>query len=447
MLKLTYSQPIPLCMIIPWALPGCSLLYFYRNITSQAASSAWIWTLWNNNCGYKWGHAEWSQTVEGSTIIGLWVDSFGFLTFSHLGYLFGKIFCTFGSARTTFHDCRTPSSPRTAYTARPTIPKADCPCSRRWGSLYLYRWNFIIYGLPAFRPAWGQLAAFRIKLGKNVIFQALSGTQPEKKIIEHLLFDEKKKFCSIKLIAQTRCMRHTQSLAHYRISGIWTLSFPILIPQISGSRKLSFSITTLMNALPLLFILTNASHNNSATKGLWIAITVWCRRGIWQRCMMISNDQMGHVGFSMRQRGQPRYSLLFLFKLFWYLIWGLDVADIDVVIQYGVPRDVSTTLQRGGRGGRTKTAEAIYLIMYEPWVMNIDLSNIKFNVSDPDHPTVEKLSKTSNKQERTGIGVLKIIQSADCLRMMYANYLGDKTAECRCCLYIYWIMNILFQVW
>jgi superfamily II DNA helicase RecQ len=100
-----------------------------------------------------------------------------------------------------------------------------------------------------------------------------------------------------------------------------------------------------------------------------------------------------------------------------------------VVIQYGVPRDVPTTLQRGGRGGRTKSARAIYLIMYEPWVTKIDLSTIAVSSSDPDHPIVEKLSKTSSKQERTGIAMVKIIQSTECPRKMFADYPGDKTPD------------------
>ena len=59
--------------------------------------------------------------------------------------------------------------------------------------------------------------------------------------------------------------------------------------------------------------------------------------------------------------------------------------------------------------------------------MNINLSTITFSISDPDHPTIEKLSKTSTKQERTGIAMLKIVQSPDCFRQMYADYLGDKS--------------------
>jgi len=62
--------------------------------------------------------------------------------------------------------------------------------------------------------------------------------------------------------------------------------------------------------------------------------------------------------------------------------------------------------------------------------MNIDLSAIKFDVTDPDHPNVEKLGKNSTKQARTGIAMIKIIQSADgCFRGMFADYLGDRTLD------------------
>jgi hypothetical protein len=68
--------------------------------------------------------------------------------------------------------------------------------------------------------------------------------------------------------------------------------------------------------------------------------------------------------------------------------------------------------------------------MYEPWVMNIDLSTIKFNFIDPDHPNVEKLGKNSTKQTRTGIAMIRIIQSVDdCFRGEYADYLGDKAPD------------------
>jgi hypothetical protein len=43
---------------------------------------------------------------------------------------------------------------------------------------FIYTAGLGLYGLPAFRPAWGALSDFQVKLGKNVVVQALSGTQP-----------------------------------------------------------------------------------------------------------------------------------------------------------------------------------------------------------------------------------------------------------------------------
>jgi hypothetical protein len=61
--------------------------------------------------------------------------------------------------------------------------------------------------------------------------------------------------------------------------------------------------------------------------------------------------------------------------------------------------------------------------------MNIDLSTIKFTVTDPDHPNIENLGKYSTKQARTGIAMIKIVQSTDCFRGMFADYLGDKALD------------------
>lgn len=57
------------------------------------------------------------------------------------------------------------------------------------------------YGLPAFRPAWARLGELRVKLRKELVVQALSGTQPphiKQAIKDSLLFTEAK-LHSIKL--------------------------------------------------------------------------------------------------------------------------------------------------------------------------------------------------------------------------------------------------------
>lgn len=102
-----------------------------------------------------------------------------------------------------------------------------------------------------------------------------------------------------------------------------------------------------------------------------------------------------------------------------------------MVVQYGLARDVPTTLQRGGRGGRNSFKEALFLIMYESWAITIDLDNSAIDfTSDPDHPNVTKLSIHSTKQQRTGGAILTIIQSVEiCLRILFAKYLADMSLD------------------
>jgi ERCC4-related helicase len=110
---------------------------------------------------------------------------------------------------------------------------------------------------------------------------------------------------------------------------------------------------------------------------------------------------------------------------------GLDIGDIEIVIQYGVTRDVPMALQRGGRGGRSSIGEAIFLIMYEPWVKTINLEAVTVEtVSDPNHPNIPKLTIHSTKQARTGVTMIKIIQrTEECLRRLFATYLNDQTPD------------------
>ena len=84
---------------------------------------------------------------------------------------------------------------------------------------FIYTAGLDLYGLSAFRPAWGRLGEFRTKLGKKVVFQALSGTQPahiKKTITEHLLFDQEK-LCSIEL---TSNRPNTMYATHPIVGGL-----------------------------------------------------------------------------------------------------------------------------------------------------------------------------------------------------------------------------------
>jgi superfamily II DNA/RNA helicase len=116
------------------------------------------------------------------------------------------------------------------------------------------------------------------------------------------------------------------------------------------------------------------------------------------------------------------------------LYQGLDVSDIECVIQYGLCRDIPNALQRCGRGGRAASTSAVFLILYEPWAVTADLSSFKRDLDDPDQP-LHMLTKTSKKPERTGVAMYRLIQSSDCIRRFFANYLHDitPTGECPLC--------------
>ena len=113
------------------------------------------------------------------------------------------------------------------------------------------------------------------------------------------------------------------------------------------------------------------------------------------------------------------------------VLQGLDISGVKIVVQYGIPRDIPNALQRGGRGGRSTEDPAIFLIMYEPWALEIDLSDVpKAFANDPDSPVVEELTAYSNKMDRTGYAMLFIIQAFwFCLRAYFAEYLGDNSDD------------------
>ena len=94
---------------------------------------------------------------------------------------------------------------------------------------FIYSAGLRHYGQPAFRVAWGRLGEFLISLGKNVVVQALSGTQPQHiktVIMKHLRFNEEK-LCSIKLSSN----RPTIIYATHQIVG-----------ELSNFRNLDFLI-------------------------------------------------------------------------------------------------------------------------------------------------------------------------------------------------------------
>ena len=227
------------------------------------------------------------------------------------------------------------------------------------------------YGLPAFRDAWGRLAEFRIKLGKGVPVQALSGTQPphiKKAIIEQLLFDETK-LCSIKLSSNRANTVYAMHPIVGELSDFRNLDF--LVPE-NCPEDICLSKT----------IVFHDDSDEASKAALYIdrRLPVCLQnKGIVQHYHGgMSKDYLTEVYDDFKKAdgvcrilhategASTACSFFFFFSFISDLsTQGLDIADINTVVQYGITRDVPTTLQRGGRGGRTPSAEAIFLIMYE----------------------------------------------------------------------------------
>jgi superfamily II DNA helicase RecQ len=110
---------------------------------------------------------------------------------------------------------------------------------------------------------------------------------------------------------------------------------------------------------------------------------------------------------------------------------GIDFKRADVVIQYGIALDETKTIQCGGRGGRNRDDKSIFLIMYEPWVKELDISKIpnKELQDSPDCPFSTVHKKSPTKQEHTSVQCIKTIQSRLCIRRNWALYLNDETPE------------------
>jgi hypothetical protein len=96
-------------------------------------------------------------------------------------------------------------------------------------------------------------------------------------------------------------------------------------------------------------------------------------------------------------------------------------------------RDVPNFVQRGGRGGRSTSISAIFLLLYEPWALTAELSDPSSStdssqdIDDPDRP-LRAITKSSKKPERTGLAMYRLVQSSVCIRKIFADYLSDQTS-------------------
>lgn len=77
----------------------------------------------------------------------------------------------------------------------------------------------------------------------------------------------------------------------------------------------------------------------------------------------------------------------------------------------------------------------LFLIMYEPWVLDVKLDTLILDPADPDQPLVHcgitSDKRNSSKQDRTGRAMVQLVQSTTCLHKFFSQYLNDSSSGTR----------------
>jgi hypothetical protein len=113
---------------------------------------------------------------------------------------------------------------------------------------------------------------------------------------------------------------------------------------------------------------------------------------------------------------------------------GLNLRGLSAAIVYGVLREVSVLLQRGGQVGHDGEEEALVLIMYKPWIHTADIPSSladSLSLSDPDQPLVSACpGHIPTKQERTSVAMYQLLCTLSlCRRSFFAKYLDDSSVN------------------
>ncbi|KAJ7838656.1 hypothetical protein B0H14DRAFT_2588487 [Mycena olivaceomarginata] len=234
------------------------------------------------------------------------------------------------------------------------------------------------YGLPAFRPAWGSLNEFRLRLPKGVPFQALSGTLPphiKTAVVDHLNFNPTK-FLSLKLCSN----RPNIIYATHRIVG-----------SLSDFHNLNFLVGNPFTFVRKVVVFHDDTH----------------------QCTDAASYVDKLLPVHLQNSGLVRH------------YHGGMSKDY---LTKAHPLRKPTSQQRAGRAGR-RGKVAVYLVMAEPWVYTASLDAVDPNGTDPDRPISGRLVKDAKKPQRAGLAMILYVRSTVCLREMIRRYLADNSPE------------------
>ncbi|KAJ7597960.1 P-loop containing nucleoside triphosphate hydrolase protein [Mycena floridula] len=104
---------------------------------------------------------------------------------------------------------------------------------------------------------------------------------------------------------------------------------------------------------------------------------------------------------------------------------GIDFLRVDIVAQLGLPENGADALQKGGRAVRLPGSTGLVVFFYDPWVLDIELSEFDSgDLDDPDRPRRD-LKKTSSAKERAALSSVRLMREHTCIRKFFADYLND----------------------
>ncbi|KAJ7016533.1 P-loop containing nucleoside triphosphate hydrolase protein, partial [Mycena alexandri] len=257
-----------------------------------------------------------------------------------------------------------------------------------------------INGRPPFRPSWGALGEFRARLSKDTSFQALSATMPS---FIHRTIGQSLGFPPDSLTIRVSINRPNIIYAtHQLIDGRKNLrnldciipsSFhpPMRLPKLvifHGEKAETCNAAEHLNSLlsPELQKLRICRHYHSDMSPEYL-----------EQTYASFADPEGDVLILHSTSGGGE---------------GLDVREINGVINYGLPEQVTMRFQWEGRAGRSSNRDAFALTMIEPWVSEMDLTDVN-----------------PRKQERVGRASVRLAQCSGCKRAAYAKFFEDDDDE------------------
>ncbi|KZV61517.1 P-loop containing nucleoside triphosphate hydrolase protein [Peniophora sp. CONT] len=266
------------------------------------------------------------------------------------------------------------------------------------------------HGLGAFRPSYGRLIQLRV-FCKQATFQVLSGTLPP-----HF----------------QRCISDNLSLrtgfttvnASSNSANLVYSSAP-LVGSLAEFRNFDFTVGSQFKgiifvdkrelALQLARYLDNHSGWPSNLRGRGVVRTYYSSHSLkhLEKVFTAFNDPAGSCRILVATSG---------------LAEGIDSAVVRWIVQAGLISRISDLRQRYGRAGRDGLLSCICMLLYEDWVLQIDLDAFPRDAADPDTPS-KRLDKNSKKPARIGRAMVELVQNDDCIRSSFVQYFHDWTVN------------------